>query len=460
MFALAAYSILFINSVLSQNVAPKAFVEDILNQYGNDETLTAKQHHKLLDKLGIVNVQKTDADALEDIIKSRIKCLSSAKTLHLREQNASNQVLPKDWRNIYNTILQKTVVESSRISSETVKKKPSATEVWGFGFLTVTIINLTSLFGVALIPLTKKTYFPKVMICFMGLAIGSVFSNAILQLIPEAFGLMPQDNDYILKSVVVLGGFYLLFFIEKILKILLQPDEQHHSHFRLPDQQASHEKNGGISMVIQTNIISNPGNDTIVLESPVNHSWNENNIATQEAQSQQSSPWFRRTKLSEISALAWMLTLSDGTHNFIDGLAIGVSFTVSIAQGFSTSIAILCEEFLHELGDFMILLNSGMTIPQALTFNFLTACSCYLGLTLGIVVGNNFAPNYIFGLAGGMFLYISLADMFPEMNQLGKELETGRKSEIIIFVIQNVGLFTGFSLILLITWFAGDIKLG
>uniref|UniRef100_A0A667YI58 Solute carrier family 39 member 8 n=1 Tax=Myripristis murdjan TaxID=586833 RepID=A0A667YI58_9TELE len=106
-----------------------------------------------------------------------------------------------------------------------------------------------------------------------------------------------------------------------------------------------------------------------------------------------------------------MITLSDALHNFIDGLAIGASFTVSVLTGFSTSIAIVCEEFPHELGDFVILLNAGMSIPQAIFFNLLSAMSCYVGLALGILVGSAFAPNAIFAIAGGMFLYIALADM-------------------------------------------------
>lgn len=147
-----------------------------------------------------------------------------------------------------------------------------------------------------------------------------------------------------------------------------------------------------------------------------------------------------------------MITLSDGLHNFIDGLAIGASFTASVFQGVSTSVAILCEEFPHELGelgrwvetsvlgrlnlhycaycadnssiylfsfchsaslsgDFVILLNAGMSIQQALFFNFLSACCCYLGMGFGILAGNSFSPNWIFALAGGMFLYIALADM-------------------------------------------------
>lgn len=62
-------------------------------------------------------------------------------------------------------------------------------------------------------------------------------------------------------------------------------------------------------------------------------------------------------------------------------------------------------------GDFVILLNAGMTIQQALFFNFISACCCYLGLAFGILAGSHFSANWIFALAGGMFLYIALADM-------------------------------------------------
>lgn len=163
--------------------------------------------------------------------------------------------------------------------------------------------------------------------------------------------------------------------------------------------------------------------------------------------------------LSKIGTIAWMVTLSDAVHNFLDGLAIGASFTLSLFQGLSTSIAILCEEFPHELGDFVILLNAGMSIRQALFFNFLSACSCYIGMALGILVGNNFAPTIIFAVAGGMFLYISLADMFPEMNDMLREKVTGRKMDLTFFLIQNAGLLTGFAAILLITLYEGNIQL-
>lgn len=49
------------------------------------------------------------------------------------------------------------------------------------------MINLASLLGLFLIPFTKKPYFPKVLTYFIGLAIGTLFSNAVLQLIPEVW---------------------------------------------------------------------------------------------------------------------------------------------------------------------------------------------------------------------------------------------------------------------------------
>ena len=65
---------------------------------------------------------------------------------------------------------------------------------------------------------------------------------------------------------------------------------------------------------------------------------------------------------------------------------------------------------------------------QAVCYNFLSACTCYVGLVIGILVGQTQAANeYIFAVAGGMFLYIALVDMAPEMNA-ATERETGERA--------------------------------
>ncbi|MEJ1270793.1 solute carrier family 39 (metal ion transporter) member 8 [Cricetulus griseus] len=265
----------------------------------------------------------------------------------------------------------------------------------------------------------------------------------------KAFGFNPKIDNYVEKAVAVFGGFYMLFFVERTLKMLLKTYGQNdHTHFGNNDfgskEKAHQPKTLPLPAINGVTCYANPA-----VTEPNGHI----HFDTVSVGSLQGP------KLSEIGTIAWMITLCDALHNFIDGLAIGASCTLSLLQGLSTSIAILCEEFPHELGDFVILLNAGMSTRQALLFNFLSACSCYVGLAFGILVGNNFAPNIIFALAGGMFLYISLADMFPEMNDMLREKVTGRKTDFTFFMIQNAGMLTGFTAILLITLYAGDIEL-
>jgi len=52
-----------------------------------------------------------------------------------------------------------------------------------------------------------------------------------------------------------------------------------------------------------------------------------------------------------IPSVAWMIIVGDGFHNLADGIAIGMSFTVSIGLGFSISLAILFHEVPHEFGE-------------------------------------------------------------------------------------------------------------
>lgn len=259
----------------------------------------------------------------------------------------------------------------------------------------------------------------------------------------------------------------MFFFTEKILKMLLKQKDQHHhghSHYSPETLPSKKDQEEGVTEKLQNgdmdHMIPHRTGELECKNPSVDEKVIVGSLSVQDLQSSQSACyWLKGVRYSDIGTLAWMITLSDGLHNFIDGLAIGASFTVSVFQGISTSVAILCEEFPHELGDFVILLNAGMTIQQALFFNFISACCCYLGLAFGILAGSHFSANWIFALAGGMFLYIALADMFPEMNEVSQEDERNG-SALIAFAIQNAGLLTGFIIMLLLTMFSGQIQIG
>ncbi|XP_043829157.1 metal cation symporter ZIP8 [Dromiciops gliroides] len=441
-------------------VSGLAFTEDVLTLFGGNRSLSAAQVGHLLDHMGAAT--RPTADQLQHLNLHYNQCLSAEEIFSIYGLSNDTRVNSSNFSTICPAILQQLPFHPCDHRLK-YKSRPSPAEMWGYGFLSVTIINMASLLGLVLTPLLKKPYFPKILTYFVGLAIGTLFSNAIFQLIPEAFGFDPKVNNYVEKAAAVFGGFYILFFVERVLKMLLKTyGQSDHVHFQSDDFFPSQEKaNAPAPKAAAINGGKCYANPAVTQPNGHLHFDNTSVVSLQEAKMEPSSSCtcLNGPKLSEIATVAWMITICDAVHNFIDGLAIGASCTLSLLQGLSTSIAILCEEFPHELGDFVILLNAGMSTRQALFFNFLSACSCYVGLAFGILVGNNFAPNAIFAIAGGMFLYISLADMFPEMNDMLREKVTGRKKDLTFFLIQNAGLLTGFTAILLITLFAGEIEL-
>ncbi|XP_004082833.1 zinc transporter ZIP8 [Oryzias latipes] len=425
------------------------FLENILQFFGQNDSISTRNLENLLL---LVSARRSELISEENPLEDQ-ECPSAGQILfHFNLTNVTELTVEHLGR-ICPAVLTQVLLPSCPYTAPP-PLPPLDYSVWGYGFLAVTIINLASLLGLLLIPFTKKSYFPKVLSYFIGLAIGTLFSNAVLQLIPEALGFNPNADSYVENSVAIFGGFYLLFFVEKVLKMCLGLDGEHgHSHSSPADPPTeSYLQNGGVPEKKDSVVLAQIVTDRNYPEPP--------QTPTQEVQvSGTMCHWLRGQRITNIKTVAWMITLGDALHNFIDGLAIGASFTVSVLTGFSTSTAIFCEEFPHELGDFVILLNSGMSVPQAVFFNLLSAMSCYIGLVFGILLGSSFAPNAIFAIAGGMFLYIALADMFPEMDSIAKG-QTQTSSKIIFFLIQNAGLLSGFAIILLITLFAGNINLG
>ncbi|CAB4035660.1 Zinc transporter ZIP14, partial [Paramuricea clavata] len=110
--------------------------------------------------------------------------------------------------------------------------------------------------------------------------------------------------------------------------------------------------------------------------------------------------------------------------------------------------------------DFAVLLNSGMTYKQALLANFGSACLCYLGLIIGLILGfKTAAVQYIYGIAGGMFLYISLVDMLPESIQMIQDLAgKSKKKGFKILLVQNLFILFGMGAMLLLSFYEPKIK--
>ncbi|KAG8599106.1 hypothetical protein GDO81_002878 [Engystomops pustulosus] len=162
-----------------------------------------------------------------------------------------------------------------------------------------------------------------------------------------------------------------------------------------------------------------------------------------------------------IASIAWMVIMGDGMHNFSDGLAIGAAFSAGIPGGISTSVAVFCHELPHELGDFAVLLKAGMNVNQAIVYNLLSAMMAYVGMLLGTAVGQyaNDITLWIFAITAGMFLYVALVDMLPEMLHGDGENEENGSCPVGQFILQNLGLLLGFAIMLVIALFENKIVL-
>ncbi|XP_046747138.1 zinc transporter foi isoform X2 [Diprion similis] len=156
-----------------------------------------------------------------------------------------------------------------------------------------------------------------------------------------------------------------------------------------------------------------------------------------------------------MSSVAWMVIMGDGLHNFTDGMAIGAAFAANIPGGFSTAIAVLCHELPHELGDFAVLLKAGMSAKQAVFYNLLSSVLCLFGMVLGILLGADpSATSWIFAAAAGMFIYIALVDMIPELTS-SHSAEGGSQWQC---VLQAMGLASGLGIMLIIALYEHDLK--
>lgn len=134
-----------------------------------------------------------------------------------------------------------------------------------------------------------------------------------------------------------------------------------------------------------------------------------------------------------------LIIIGDAFHNFADGLVIAATFTTSIPLGVATSLAVIAHEIPQEVGDFVILLQSGYSKRRAVFYNVLSGLAALLGALLAyffLKEVDAVAP-YIMALSAAGFIYIATADLIPDLHH-----QTGLAAGARQLILMVVGIGT------------------
>ena len=246
-----------------------------------------------------------------------------------------------------------------------------------YSLASVFIISLISLVGIFALSINESAL-RKWILVLVSLAVGALFGDALIHLIPEAF---EKSTDARFTSLLIIGGIFLFFVLEKFL-------HWHHQH---------------------------------------GHELHEENCPKEEVSA--------KTR-SAVRPLGYLILISDGFHNLLDGIIIGASYVVSIEVGIATTIAVMLHEIPQEIGDFGVLLHSGFSKMKALFFNFVSALFAVVGVVFVLTLENtpDVLLSVIIPVAAGGFLYIAGSDLVPELHKTTKISHS---------VVQLVAIFVG-----------------
>jgi zinc and cadmium transporter len=115
----------------------------------------------------------------------------------------------------------------------------------------------------------------------------------------------------------------------------------------------------------------------------------------------------------------WSVLLGDSIHNFCDGIIIAAAFLTDIRLGTVTALAIVAHEIPQEVGDYIVLLNAGLSRRRALAYNAISGFAAVVGGVVGYFVVGPWQAlfPYLLVAASSSFIYVSVADLLPQLQR-------------------------------------------
>jgi zinc and cadmium transporter len=115
-----------------------------------------------------------------------------------------------------------------------------------------------------------------------------------------------------------------------------------------------------------------------------------------------------------------LILIGDGVHNFVDGVLIAAAFIADPWLGLTTALAVMAHEIPQEVGDFLVLIQSGYSRREALAWNAVSSLMAIVGGLVGYfaLTAVQDAIPYAIALCAAGFLYIATADLIPMLQRV------------------------------------------
>ena len=114
-----------------------------------------------------------------------------------------------------------------------------------------------------------------------------------------------------------------------------------------------------------------------------------------------------------------LVLVGDALHNVLDGVLIAAAFLTDLHLGIVTALAIMAHEIPQEVGNFAVLLHSGVSRRRALALNLLTSLTAVIGGVVGyfaLETAQRLLP-FALAVAAASLLYVAVADLIPGLHR-------------------------------------------
>lgn len=145
-----------------------------------------------------------------------------------------------------------------------------------------------------------------------------------------------------------------------------------------------------------------------------------------------------------------LLIVGDTIHNIIDGMAIAATFLVSIPLGIVTTFAVGAHEIPQEIGDFGVMLKHKFSRKKIIFINIFSSLASFAGALITYYFGTKIEgiSVILISISAGLFLYIALSDIIPEIHHENKKG---------LAIRETVSLLSGVIIVYIALYFISDV---